>query len=980
MSLVPLRRALLPALLGSLAFAVAAQAIVLPGKVEQKCAKKLGKLGAKLGATMAKETSSCRIADIEGKAPGSCPNAGNLAKINAIADKLTATAESSCKSVCSVSQSIECIADALCPPLIGGSNEACSAGAANLPFDMSRINFPGPYCELLLAGPIVEPAQIADCVREASTIANDALAGALYGTITNASSVSPNAVKCLSAASKSVLKLAKVTTKGAGKCRNSINSGKLVADPRFCASADPKIASKIATAQQKVRDAVASACSVSDLAELDLCGLGVGALTVVADAGDCLAAVGREAGDSSDVPVQRLSIPISFTEAAYPPRAVCGDHVANQLPNPFLLLGEECDASDDAACPGACLPPGDVFECTCGDRPRMRAFSNAILTDSDAGWTGTSHDQLTADQSGFIVDLANCDCDGFTGADCTGGSVDSVCDVSGTQRPFCSWDTTKSIRCDDVGNGDNRDRDADCSICDSYALNAGASCVNSTGCQSQCYDSLGVPTGPCVSQANCGTGEVCRGRCDTTQTCIITANGGPLPVAAAGAAVCNVQKFRTSITGTRDLETAENEHWFQVYSITHLGERTSRPCPVCGGFCVGGAKDLEVCAGRCEGGGDPCRFDEDCPGIDAKCGDSSPDCPGGFCQLQLICGTEPGSNDAVAGAPCRIEHESPYFGTLSSDCQPAAGRNIGGEGFLVKHEPTGSELKTLPFAIPCTASGFELFDCPCPDDGGEPTKPNNCTPACDATGPSFGVGCANGNSGGAATRCASGVNANRLCDEDSDCPGSSCSLNPKHCSGDPAFARFSCTTNADCGLGVCGDACPGGRCVPLCMPEIGDPEDGVCAAGPPVYTCQHPAYGFVTCTKASAEAGCAATCSGAATPCESSSECPSGETCQGSCEHARDCEAGIDGVLGTADDFVGAGPCVGKPRGCNLDPIAVEGGDVFNGLGDNTNYLRTSIWCFTRTLNAGINSASGFGGPGVIRERGVNVVNVGSIP
>lgn len=955
-------------------------AAVLPSKVELKCVKKVSKLTLKLAASSIKETAKCRAADLDGSAPGACPNAGNLAKIASVGGKLVAAAEGACKSVCAVSQNIECVADALCPPLVGGGNELCSAGAANLPFDIASIGFPGPYCEAILGGSITAPSHIGECARGVAALGSADLVDALYGSLTNASNVGSDAQRCLSAASKATQKLNKIAAKSTAKCRDAINKGKLAAGPKTCVLADPNIAKKIAAAEQKVRDSVASSCTVAHLAELDFCGMGVGGLATLDDASSCLVAASREAADSAEVPANRLYAPVSIIDAAYPPPAVCGDGVVNQLPNPFLLLGEECDGSDDALCPGECLPPGDTFECTCGNRPRLRAYSNALLTDSDAGWTGNSHEQLTADLSGFISDLANCDCDAFTGANCTGTSVDPVCDISGKQRPFCSWDATRSIRCDSVGNGDNKDRDADCSICDQYAVNAGASCADSTDCQARCFDAGGTPIGACVSQADCGAGEVCRGRCDTSPTCVITANGGPLPVAAAGAAVCNVQKFRSSLSGTRNLVTGENEHFFEVFSITHLGERTSRPCPVCGGFCVGGPKDLEVCEGRCDVSGDPCRFDTDCPGLGEVCGDSSPDCPGGFCQLQLICGTEPGSNEEIAGEPCRIEYESPYFGTASSDCQPAAGRNIGGEGFLVKHQPSTSELRTLPFAVPCTSPGFELFDCPCPDDGGFPTRPNACTPACDAAGPAFGIGCGDAAGAGSGTRCAGGANADKLCDEDSDCPGGACSANPTHCTGDPAFERLLCTNNGDCGLGTCGDACPGGRCVPLCVSDIADPEDGICAAGPQLFTCQNQAFGFVTCTKASANAGCAATCSVSSTACLGDGDCPSGEVCQGSCEQARDCEAGIDGVLGTGDDFPGAGPCVGKPRGCNLDPIAIEGGDTLNGKGDNTNYVRASIWCFGKTLNAGINATSGFGGPGVIRERGVNVMNVPSIP
>ena len=974
-------RPLLAVALAALLSAETAGATVLPSNVEQKCTQKLSKLATKLARTVAKGTARCRAADIDGSAPGACPNAGNLQKFAKIGAKLVEAAASNCKSVCSVSQNIECVADSLCPPRAGGGVERCAASLGTEPFDIANLGFPGPYCGAILGGPIIAPSDLGECAQGVAQEAAKSLTEGIYGSITNASNISPAAGVCLAAISRSVQKLTTVSAKTIGKCRSSISSGRLTADPKNCATVYAKAAAKIGTAEQALRDLVSTRCSEATLGELDICGLGVGGAATLPEAQACLIALARAVADNSEIPSLRPFGPVTIIEAAYPPNPVCGDNLVNQLPNPFLLLGEECDGIDDSACPGQCLPPGDLFECTCGDRPRLRSFSSELLTESDAGWTGIAHDQLTADKAGYIVDLSNCDCDGFTGADCTGTTTDAVCDVSGTQMPSCSWDSTHSIRCDSVGNLDGDDTDADCKVCDSFSSNAGSSCVDSEDCRAQCYNSAGVATGPCIDQRHCGVGEVCRGRCDDTQTCIITRHGGPVPASAAGAAVCNVQTFRTSVTGTRNLVTGENEEYFEVFSVTHLGERTSRPCPVCGGFCVGGRRNLEVCEGRCAVSNDPCRFDDDCPGVGETCSDLSPDCPGGLCQLQLICGTDPGVNDAVAGTPCRIEYESSYFGTPSSDCPPAIQRNIGGiEGFLVKHEPTGSELKTLPFTVPCSAPGFELFDCPCPDDGGEPTKPNACTPACNAAGPSFGIGCADGNAAGDGTRCAGGINAGRLCDENADCPGSDCSDNPMHCSGDPVFERFACTTNADCGLGVCGDACPGGYCVPLCVPESGDPEDGICAAGPSLYSCENPAFRFKTCTKAAAEGGCSAQCNVSHTPCDSINDCPTGELCQGDCERAQDCEAGPDGIIGSIDDFLGAGPCIAKPRGCNLDPIVVEGGDTGNGMGSNTDYYRTSVWCFNKTVNAGVNAASGFGGPGVTREHGLNVLNVESIP
>jgi len=46
----------------------------------------------------------------------------------------------------------------------------------------------------------------------------------------------------------------------------------------------------------------------------------------------------------------------------------CGDGVADPA------RGEECDGSDDAACPGQCLPPGELNECTCWDLNHFQCY------------------------------------------------------------------------------------------------------------------------------------------------------------------------------------------------------------------------------------------------------------------------------------------------------------------------------------------------------------------------------------------------------------------------------------------------------------------------------------------------------------------------------------------------------------------------------------------------------------------------------
>jgi hypothetical protein len=282
---------------------------------------------------------------------------------------------------------------------------------------------------------------------------------------------------------------------------------------------------------------------------------------------------------------------------------------------------------------------------------------------------------------------------------------------------------------------------------------------------------------------------------------------------------------------------------------------------------------------------------------------------------------------------------------------------------------------SLASTLPCTSPGFELYDCPCSDGGtGPPTAPNTCTPACNA-GAELGIACADGNTQGRLTRCAGGGNLNKACDEDSDCPGSTCSNNPTHCLGDPAFERFTCTTNADCGLGTCTNACPSGRCTKLCVPEGLDPQDGVCAGGPTEYHCDGAFESFRPCGKPQAEGGCSATCSVSGTPCEADSQCPGGETCAGSCIHAQLCEAGEDGILGTPDDITGAGVCVGENRECFLDPIVAEGGDTLNGQGDAVNVNTVTIYCVAATTSPIINNAAGIPGPGRVRSKGINVTN-----
>jgi hypothetical protein len=954
----------------------------LISKTEAKCASKLGKSAAKLAKVAVKKIGKCREKVLAGKEPGPCPDAKTQAKIDKLTQKVMDQAGKKCFSVCSVSAEIECISSSLCPPLGDiGTAELCFSGAKNEPFDMGNLGFPGPFCEDLLGRPLTEPRDIGECVSTLVNQIDTAIVDVLYGGLDMPAEASGDAQKCLKKISKATQKLVAQTFKGVVKCRDKINKGKLLGNPATCRFDDEKLGSKLVKAQEKLQKALDTKCNDTLVQELDLCGAGVGGIATTSAAYDCLVGAALEIADAQAVPNERDFSTISLIDAAYPPEPVCGDDVVNQIPNKFLLIGEECDGTDDAACPGNCLPPGDTFECTCAGPKRLRFLADGLTADLDNGWTGTSHESGVTDEAGYVYELSNCDCDSMADATCIGTTADSVCDVSGKQLPTCSWDPLSATRCDAHGNANFTDTNSDCYICDAFAANAGDYCKNEGDCASQCYDAFGTPVGACQRQTDCGAGEVCRGQCDRSQSCIIIPNGAPLPISSGGTAVCVVTEFRQDIFGTQNIVTGEHEMFIQQFSKVHLGVTSSVPCPVCGGFCDGLSSGSplvgNVCQGTCEVSGDDCRFDSDCPGVEV-CTTASPRCGSGFCNLSLVCGGgQPGSAGPNSGKACRLSAYTTDFGTVSNDCPPSPGQNISGLGLEVNFFPQTSEAVSLPATMPCSSPGFELFDCPCPDDGGIRTRPNLCAGACNA-GAELGQGCANGGGfiNGEFTSCAGGANAGFACDEDSDCPGSSCSDNPTHCVGDPGFDRLPCTTNADCGLGTCEDACPSGRCVPLCSPGAdGEFDEGFCAAGPSFYHCDGVNDTFRICTKAEANAGCSATCSVSATSCSADGDCPIGETCNGACDHARLCEAGVDGVLGTSDDFPGAGVCVADIRNCFVNDLATEGGDIFNGEGDPTNVKAVSTYCVGATSNGAINSTAGLGGPGRLRQKGVNVSN-----
>jgi hypothetical protein len=907
---------------------------------------------------------------IAGDETGPCPTAEAIEEIDKARLRLEMRAGLNCESRCSLSGEIPCIANDLCPTSPAtGIAEACTAGASNRPFDMGSIGFPGPFCEAGIGRPLRTSGDIADCVEALTASAGEALADVVLGDPAPVA-ISQAAFVCQRTIAKRTRRLATTIQRAHTACRNDILRGILLANPADCAVVDPRVGVRTADAEARLLAGIAETCTNASVTQLNLCGAGIGAITSAAAAAECLVDAAYEIAYSLSPPSSRMYSTVSLLEAAYPPEPACGDGAINRHADAFQPLGEECDGDDDAACPGACIPPGDVFECSCGDRRRMRFFTHSAATDIDQGWTGGADDTTVPDDSGFVIDLDDCECSEMDGATCTGSAPDPVCTVSGAHRPRCSWDGPSAPRCDARGNGNFLDEDRDCWVCDAFSANAGDACGGESDCDAICYDPDDVAGAACPGgQGDCADGEICRGRCDRGQICIKHALAPPSPVAAGGSSICIVQEFREDTIGTTDVVTGEHAIQQRTRVSIYFAVTLSVPCPICGGFCEGGYFEGDACLGSCEASGDACRFDTDCA-PEERCTSTSTDCPESQCNLSLVC--RGGAND---GAPCRVQGETPFHGAVSSDCPPSVGNNITGAGVVADYLPATSEPQSLASLLPCTAPGYELFDCPCPDDGGRRTQPNSCAPACNA-GSELGVGCANGgNASGRFTVCAAGFNIGRACDEDADCPGSACSVNPTHCVGDPDFEQVLCATNIDCGVGVCTDACPSGRCVPLCLPTLDDAEEGECSGGPAVYHCSGALDGFRTCDASQATAGCDAICETSLTPCDERSDCPPDEACVGSCERRRSCEAGSDGMLGTVDDWVSAGDCIADLPTCPLEPLAAEGGDVFNSKGSPSSPRSVAVLCLGRTSSTAVNAVVGVGGPGRVRREGSYLTN-----
>lgn len=714
------------ALVCSLAGVVPPQAAA-KSKAEIKCSTVIAKAGLARVRRLLKLAQRCRDAELV--TPGSCP---------AIAPAALAKLDAA---------------------VAGTLQTGCGIGASGL----ANLGFPGP-CTDANAGDGFTIYDLIDCIR---TSHND-IVGSMLGLEYDAglTMLAKPELTCQQEVAKQSSGFVACLLKSVQKCRAAIAKGKLPGVPaHLCATDDAKTAATIAKCRAKAGDGIRNKCSDGQIAGLAVC---TPDQSTVTDAVDCLI---TQLTVLTDGPA--IDVPADLVDYEYAVRGgLCGDGVVNNL-------NEECDGSDDAACPGACgtaTDPNGYFACLCTTKRRLRVVEHASA-DTDNGWTGNSADTGVADGGGYLADLY--DCDGF-----------GLCNLgpSCSLAPHSSCQVLRSAPSGTTGD----------SIC--VGLGQGVCRKERTAVGPHCFQDI---------QKKCDFDQPNDPVCDVPgDFCAVTLVAPPNPVSSGGVSVCNVTVFSEDVVGTVNVLTGESIVRAPQHARTYAREvgSANKPCPICGGFC---AVNKERCA-------------------------STADCASGKgpCVTVKVCSEGPNAGKTCrAGAP--FGNVSSFFGTTSVDCPPATGGEITSDAGLdlyVTNRTTGT-VTLLPTES-CANPGFTGNVClggtnegrPCVDPSECPGG-GSCAPQCFCPGQSRPNACN--------AACVGGLNDAAECVNDSECPSGFChaadcrvdgddhdSAQEGICTSGPGQGWCSTTTYRPCGVNSQCEppACPycsaGETCIP----------------------------------------------------------------------------------------------------------------------------------------------------------------------
>jgi hypothetical protein len=736
---VQLLSALVAGMLGVVGVTSSAHALL--SKAQYKCQTTIAKEGGKFVKGVLKAHQKCIEKNL--KTPGTCP-AADLTKLEAKLDS--------------------------------GIRKACDFSPASTAAALSIIGFPG-VCSDPNPGDSFTLSDLVLCIKSGHEEIVDTMIDIEYDPAIQAGPLADTALKCQKEIAKNAGKVVDTVMKNVQKCRNDLlncktekvnnqdvtvckKSGFL---PKDCATADPDTFAKIQKAKDNAQAAIAGKCSDADAVAIQACepdqATGTAAATCEISAHQTLA-------DNPDV-----SAAFDFLDYEYAQRAACGDNHKNRP-------SEECDGTDDSACPGECGTANGFFPCLCESVPRTRVIEHANA-DLDNGWTGLSHDSGIVEGGGYVTDLY--DCDGP-------GGPDTICNVG----PSCSLPPHSPCSpLAPIGANPPANQDTGNEIC---ALLG----------QGTCRITPGGATGPHCEinfQKRCENDGDCLDVIG--DHCLITAHGAPLPLASGGVSVCVVNEFSEDVVGTTDLATGAGSVRLRQFSTTILGNDQQQPCPVCGGFCSGDAGQAS-------------------PGNRSLCS-SNADCtnPGSTCITDFVCSYGP-NKDQTCRPNSPAGGATEFFGNPSVDC-PATGTILGKIDILFNPATTGSVSATAN--VPCGTTGFNNKTC-----AGGTNQHAVCTSDSECPGGTCNNQCFCG--GGSQkpnacnNACVGGANDAQPCTDNSECasPGfchpADCRLNPAdpddgltptegQCTVGPGNSHcstntfVSCTSNAQCQAPLC---------------------------------------------------------------------------------------------------------------------------------------------------------------------------------
>ncbi len=625
--------------------------------------------------------------------------------------------------------------------------------------------------------------------------------------------------KCRDSIAKAMTKAVTTADKVSAVCHKSRNAGKIPAttDCNDLSTGQADSKSKFDKAKTKLSDTIQKKCIDAGAGDavLDLfiscpepCATETGVpnpMTSFSEVAQCLACVAGDIIETRNANI--LGAPSNLSNAEQKCHSAIAKGYGKRLKT-LLKERTKCQKDEDKAGNNA-LQPCDTSD----NKQKIAGATTKAEEGLDKSCAGVNLAALDSCDNTDLASLKACllaedDAAGSTAFQAHYKLDPTVCPVSMTVRTKAGTGKqgTTQTRLDAGWNGIGHGQD----LVDLYTFALGVDCVATEPPCGVCTLTGIVDDGGqyqaftrCREDPSigCGAPFTIDPACPGLQECVFFL-GPPLPLSASNTPVCVLNRVETDISGTTDIEAGSSQATVELRSVVHTGITLTQPCPRCAGDTT------------------------------AQDGNRDGTCVGG----------------PRDGQPCDVQGFDATFGDTSTDCPPATGQNISGQGLRIDLALT-TGASSLPFGTQCDFP-LTALNCACAVCSGDTSIPCND----DATCASASAGTCSSNGGGAA-RAPNGC-SDLTC---TDLGGGfgKCMNGPdvKFCDGQTRAngkGFISCATNADCD--AVDPACDGGDCGACTITESRscflDPVTAAGAAHPDT-----PLLGTVFCVPPTSSSG-----------------------------------------------------------------------------------------------------------------------------